>query len=69
MQCIKLSTFFLVTNDSRDAKQQWIVRYWITVYKFGKNSSEKFAYKKIEMHEKNIFMMPKNEQEEKLVPI
>ena len=40
-----------------------------SVYKYGKNSSEKLAHKKIKTHKKNIFMMPKNEYAQKLVPI
>ena len=40
-----------------------------SVYKSGKNSSEKLAHKKIKTDTKNIFMMPKNEYAKKLVPI
>ena len=39
------------------------------MYKSGKNSSEKLAYKKIKTHEKKyIFMIAKNGYAQKLVP-
>ena len=45
------------------------LRYRITGNKSGINGSEKLAYKKIKTQEKNIFLMPKNEYAQKLVPI